>query len=271
MTDPAVLAVLADCRRAMAVSGAVDLLESDAVASPAIAAGVPGGGRGGRSAGRILFPDGLLASLTERELRHVLLHELAHLRRRDGLSQLLGRLLVTLHWFNPAVHYARRRMQADCELAADALALGRLDAGERPDYGRTLLQLLTPARRVTALPGLLAMTTSRRQLRRRITMIASFQPATRRRLPALAALAAGLALVALTDVRGLAAAAAAAPAPAPATARGRREPQGHGRRRPFHRRRDVRPAHSPPRHHGSSRDNAGGEMVPSPSPGAAVR
>ena len=213
VTDPAVLAVLADCRRSLGVRGAVDLLASDAVASPAVAAAILGGGRAGRPAGRILLPTGLLAGLNERELRHVLLHELAHLRRHDGLSQLLGRLLVTVHWFNPAVHYARRRMQADCELAADALALAHLGAGERASYGRTLLQMLTPARRVAALPGLLAMTTSRRQLRRRITMIASFRPATRRRLPALAALAAGLALVALTDVHGLAAA-----APAPPTA-----------------------------------------------------
>ena len=41
---------------------------------------------GSRAAGHVLLPNGLLARLDERELRHVLLHELAHLKRRDSLS-----------------------------------------------------------------------------------------------------------------------------------------------------------------------------------------
>ena len=208
IVDAATLALLADCRRALGMRAPVDLRESDAVVTPALA---------GR---RVLLPAGLFTRLDESGMRHVLLHELAHLRRRDALALHLGRALVTLHWFNPAVHLALRMFRSDAELAADAFALARLGSGESAGYGRTLLALAVRERRPAALPGLLSMSTTRRQLHRRITMIARFRPATRRRLPALLALAACLTVVALTDVGGLGVRASASPpAPdAPATA-----------------------------------------------------
>jgi beta-lactamase regulating signal transducer with metallopeptidase domain len=208
IADPALPALVADCRRALGLRAPVEVRESGDVATPALA---------GRL---VLLPSGLLARLDEREMRHVLLHELAHLRRRDAFALRLGRALVALHWFNPVVHVAFRMFRSDTEVAADALALARLGSGESAGYGRTLLAFAVRQRHFAALPGLLSMSSTRRQLHRRITMIARFRPATRRRLPALFALVAGLALVALTDVGGLGAstAASASAAGAPATA-----------------------------------------------------
>jgi beta-lactamase regulating signal transducer with metallopeptidase domain len=53
----------------------------------------------------------------------VLLHELAHLRRRDLLARAIGMAAGLLHWFNPLVPWMRTRLERDAELAADALVL----------------------------------------------------------------------------------------------------------------------------------------------------
>lgn len=52
-------------------------------------------------------------------LEAVLLHELAHVRRFDCLSQLLSLLTCALYWFNPAVWLCARAMRAEAETAAD--------------------------------------------------------------------------------------------------------------------------------------------------------
>ena len=56
---------------------------------------------------------------TDARIRAVLLHELAHVKRRDHLTQLLARFANVLHWFNPLVWYATHRMRVERELACD--------------------------------------------------------------------------------------------------------------------------------------------------------
>jgi beta-lactamase regulating signal transducer with metallopeptidase domain len=49
----------------------------------------------------------------------VIAHEVAHVRRRDPLVQLVADLACTLHWFHPLVWLAARRLRIERELAAD--------------------------------------------------------------------------------------------------------------------------------------------------------
>jgi beta-lactamase regulating signal transducer with metallopeptidase domain len=81
------------------------------------------------------------------QLRSVLLHELAHLRRRDPLTQFLTQLACALHWFNPLVWLAAWRLHVERERACDDLVLAR---GVKPSaYAEHLLQIatqLSPAR-----------------------------------------------------------------------------------------------------------------------------
>ena len=90
--------------------------------------------------GRILLPSDAMAWTAERR-RAVLLHELAHVQRRDCLAHLVANLACALHWFNPLVWVARRRMVIERERACDDLVLG---VGIRPsDYAEHLVQVVS--------------------------------------------------------------------------------------------------------------------------------
>ena len=108
------------------------LLESDAVAAPLVF--------GGRAA-CVVLPAGATASLSDRELEDVLLHELAHLKRHDPLCARFCAAVARLFWFHPLVWLVARRLAALRELACDATVAAHLggDARRLASYRRTLL------------------------------------------------------------------------------------------------------------------------------------
>jgi HEAT repeat protein/beta-lactamase regulating signal transducer with metallopeptidase domain len=77
-------------------------------------------------------------------LRIVLLHELAHVKRRDCLTHALAQVACAVYWFNPLVWIAARHVRAERERAADDLVLA---AGTRgSDYADQLLEIATVMR-----------------------------------------------------------------------------------------------------------------------------
>jgi len=160
---------------------------------------------------RIVLPRGLAGSLDDEALRHVLLHELAHVKRLDGLAQALAGLVAAVHWFNPLAWYALRRLEAECETACDAAVLARLPRRRRAGYGHTLIEVAARPRPASDPLGAPVLGLSRhRNLKRRILMIARYRPTSLRRAMAGAVVFAALAAVTLTDAP--AAAGPAAPA-----------------------------------------------------------
>jgi len=78
-------------------------------------------------------------SWTQERLEAVLLHELAHVRRFDSVSQLIALAASALYWFNPLVWLCARAMRAEAESAADDTVIRM---GIRPsDYASELLRI----------------------------------------------------------------------------------------------------------------------------------
>lgn len=197
VTDEDFAALLADCRQRLRVRRAVEAIETDRVQSPALC---------GWWRPRLLLPVGLTRRLTRDELRHVLLHELAHLKRGDICVNWLATAAQVLHWFNPAVWYGLRRLRAERELAADHLALTTLGEPQARSYGQTILKLLEGFTQPVAGPAAVGILEGRDAIRERITAVAAFrQPGRWSNLAGL--LLVGLGLVALTDARPRAASA----------------------------------------------------------------
>ena len=88
---------------------------------------------------RLLLP-AVAASWNSVRLRAVLLHELAHLQRRDLPAMLFGQLARAVHWFNPLAWLAVRQLRIEREQACDDVVLR---SGVKPsDYADSLLNLV---------------------------------------------------------------------------------------------------------------------------------
>ncbi len=99
----------------------------------------------------------------------VLRHEMAHVRRRDCLTQLLAQVTCAFHWFNPLVWVAANQLLIERERACDDLVL---QAGTRASaYAETLLETAQSLRSVEwSSPVTLAMA-RRSQLEGRLLAI----------------------------------------------------------------------------------------------------
>jgi beta-lactamase regulating signal transducer with metallopeptidase domain len=88
----------------------------------------------------IIVPHGAVDWPLER-CRLVLVHELAHVRRRDVLVQALADVASAIHWCNPLVWICARRLRIEREIAADDAVLA---AGVRPSrYAEELVAVAT--------------------------------------------------------------------------------------------------------------------------------
>ncbi len=105
---------LARARRQLSVSRRVRLLCSEREREPSLL---------GIRYPTITIPIGLQSELSASEFDAVLLHELAHLRRRDNQAGALVHFLVCVFWFHPLLWIAEKRLLAERERACDEVVV----------------------------------------------------------------------------------------------------------------------------------------------------
>ncbi len=158
--------VLAECCGVLRLRGGVPRLGlSSQVPVPAVC---------GLLRPRILLPTALAQRLPPAQLRLVLLHELAHVKRRDTWVHLAQTVLQVLYWCHPLVWVANRVIREAREQAVDESVLVTT-GGQAPEYSQTLLDVAAAALLRPPLGvGLLGVVESRSRLGQRIRHILAF-------------------------------------------------------------------------------------------------
>lgn len=128
----------------------------------------------------ILVP-GSAKAMSVTEMKHVLWHELAHVKRGDAAWNWLWMTACCLQWWNPVFWWAQRYWLTERELACDAMAVKNLGSSAT-EYGRTLLHFLErlsqskPFSRLVPIPGLVCFVGDKGAIRRRFEALASPLP-----------------------------------------------------------------------------------------------
>ena len=90
---------------------------------------------------RVLIPADLIEDMDHEELRWILAHELAHVRRRDHLIRWIEWLTCCVFWWNPVAWLARRQLRAAEEFCCDALVLAAFGSSPR-SYASSLVSVI---------------------------------------------------------------------------------------------------------------------------------
>lgn len=145
-------------RLAAASGRRFDLLESDEVPTPVTIGFV-------RPA--VLVPPELAGELPAGDLERVLVHETAHLRRRDDWTRLAERIAVALVPFHPGLRLAARRLDLEREAACDEVAAG----AEPAEFAGALVRLAALRNGLPLPQSALGAAPRPSDLRRRIEML----------------------------------------------------------------------------------------------------
>jgi Zn-dependent protease with chaperone function len=116
----------------------------------------------------LLLPRALWSTWNGREQRAVLLHELAHLRRRDGLTQIAALLVTIIYWWNPLAWWLRAVVHEAAERSCDRWATARSDADTRIVYAHLLLSLASRRPACGTIAGVDAASAGKRRLEARL-------------------------------------------------------------------------------------------------------
>ena len=164
---------LDDLRKRVGVRRQVSVLSSDEIVSPAIA---------GLWQPRILLPANFATTFSDPQLRWIVLHELAHIRRCDLWFAAFQRTVQIVHFFNPAVWLTNWMINRQREFACDDIALAAADVPRR-DCAAAFLSIVEQANQRQMIgPLRLGFLRSPNPLRRRLMRILDTKRPLRPRL-----------------------------------------------------------------------------------------
>src|SRR5262249_47399960 len=117
----------------------------------------------------VLLPESLLPEFAGAELDHVLLHELAHMARRDDWTNLAARLASALFAFHPVALWIVRQIDREREIACDDWVVSM--TGEARPYATSLTRLFELCRARNRVLLATGMATRGSRLGERIEML----------------------------------------------------------------------------------------------------
>jgi beta-lactamase regulating signal transducer with metallopeptidase domain/peroxiredoxin len=160
----ALIELLNGCRRRMAITHDVELRLSSLSMSPSVC---------GLWRPTILVPRSMLTQLDSTQLKSVLLHELAHVKRGDLWVNLVQALLQIAYFYHPLLWPANLMIRRVREQAVDETVLAAM-GDEAEEYPKTLLSVSKLAFGRPALSlRLLGVVESKKALTARIKLIVS--------------------------------------------------------------------------------------------------
>ncbi len=119
------------CRAEVGLRRAVPLIVCDAVRQPGVM---------GLLRPRVLLPSDIVG-LDDDQLRMIMLHELAHIKRFDIATNWLLVCVQAIHWWNPIYWFVANRFCAYREQACDAFVLGEMQGLSHRTYRELILEL----------------------------------------------------------------------------------------------------------------------------------
>ncbi len=118
----------------------------------------------------VTIPNGLSNTLSAEEFETVLLHELAHARRRDNLTAAFVHCLVCIFWFHPLLWLVEKRLIAERERACDEMVIA---SGAAPHTYIAGILKVCKFHVFESVAGVSAMSAS--DLKARLDLIAGYQ------------------------------------------------------------------------------------------------
>ncbi len=131
LEDETMLRLIEQARRKLGLARRIRAVVTEKLTSPAVA---------GILVPTLIMPLSLMTALPPNQLQLIVLHELAHIRRGDYLTNLFQLLAESLLFFNPAVWWISRQLRQEREASCDAVAIA-LAGGERLEYARALARV----------------------------------------------------------------------------------------------------------------------------------
>lgn len=158
--------ILYDCINSMNIKTKIELLYSSQIGSPSIC---------GILKPKILIPMNIANNACDEEFRHIIMHELFHLKNKDIIINWLIALLWAIYWFNPILLYAFHKIKQDCEISCDYQVISHLNKGDNIKYGNTIIKMLELSGDNQRLAGTTPMLTNSSEIKRRLIMIAKYK------------------------------------------------------------------------------------------------
>ena len=117
----------------------------------------------------IVFPAWLLPQLSAEEIKVILLHELAHLRRWDDWTNLAQKIVKAVFFFHPAVWWIENRLTLEREMACDDVVLAQ--TGNPRAYASSLISFAEKLRNAQGLALAQALVSRMRHMSLRVAQI----------------------------------------------------------------------------------------------------